>query len=131
MRLLRSRALAITVAMFGVAGLLGGTLGVATAGQRSLESGFNLIGGPIAGDVEPDHFMSCLDSGDWHAVYIWQASNQSWKHYFNPAGGSPDYVNDVAVGGIDEVPRGSGVVVIMENGVEAAYFPDSATQDCP
>jgi hypothetical protein len=133
MRLFRSPTLAMAIAILGVAAMLGGTLGVATAATRPLSSGFNLIGGPVSGDVKADKYVSCLPTNSWKAVYIWKADQQEWRHYFNTTGSSnvPAFVNNVAAGGIDDVPRGSGVVILTTQAVPNAFFPESQTQSCP
>jgi hypothetical protein len=120
-------------AAFGIAALLGGTLGVATAGTKpSLFAGTNpAVGGPLAAAVTPDKWVSCLPSSSWRAVYRWDGTAQSWSHYFNTAKGIPDYVNDTDVGGIDLIPRLSGLAMQMDELVNNPFMPDSPTQSCP
>jgi len=131
MNRLRSKVLALTVATFGMAAVLGGSLGLATAGSKNLVAGYNQIGGPVGGDVKPANYVKCLNTNSWKAIYIWQSSTQEWKHYFNTAKGVPSYVNDFAVGGMRDVPFGSGVIIIMDSAVSGAFFPDNDSQSCP
>jgi hypothetical protein len=117
--------------MLLLAGLLGASLGVAVAGSRgNLSTGFNLIGGPLSGDVTPTEFVSCLPADSWDAVYIWRAETQQWKHYFNTTGSLPNYINDLKVGGIDKMPALSGVVIIMKKSVNSAVVPEAPGQGC-
>ena len=131
MKQVRNKMVALTVAMFGVAAVLGGTLGMATAGTKDLGAGYNQIGGPVSSSVDADHYVACLAPASWKAMYIWQSSTQEWKHYFNTTKGVPAYVNNTAAGGMNNVPFGAGVIIIMEQAVTGAYFPDSNAQDCP
>jgi hypothetical protein len=131
MSLKRHRAAAFAMSMLLVAGILGASLGVAMAGSRgNLSTGFNLIGGPLSADVTPNEFVSCLPSDSWEAVYIWNASKQEWKHYFNATGSVPKYINDTKVGGIDKIPQLSGVVIIMKKSVSSAVVPEGPGQGC-
>jgi hypothetical protein len=125
----RRRALSIVAAGLGLAALLGGSLGVATAGVRStpLAVGFNLVGGPLGGDVPPAAFVECLPAGSWSAVYIWDGTTQTWKHFFT---GVPAYVNNPAGGGISIIPRFSGVVLIMKAAVSNPRLRDTASEPC-
>ena len=110
--------------MIGVAGMLGGSLGLVVAGEKSLSAGFNLVGGPVGADIAPDDYVSCLPDGSWNAIYIWKADTQQWKHYFNTDQGAPAFVNDADAGGIVVVNRGTGVVILMEEDVPSAFLPD-------
>ena len=74
--------------------------------------------------------MSCLPDDSWDAVYIWNAQKQEWKHYFNTTGSLPNYINDKKVGGIDEIPQLSGVVIIMKKSVSSALVPEAPGQGC-
>ena len=131
MGFLKNRALGLAVTTVGLAAVLGGSLGVAMAGTRSLSDGFNLVGGPTGSSVTAEEWVSCLPSQSWDAVYIWQAETQEWKHYFNPGkNNTPNYVNSVNAGGIGSIPRGAGVVMIMSQTVSSAQVPDAPTQAC-
>ena len=128
----KSRMLAFVVCSLTVAAVLGGSLGIVAAGSRpSLGTGFNLVGGPLSESVAPDKFVGCLPSTSWDAVYVWDSSNQTWKHYFNKANGTPEYVNSTSAGGIGSIPRLSGVVLIMKTAVSNPFIPDRASENCP
>lgn len=87
---MRRKSFALVAASLGVAAMLGGTLGIAMAGTTNLGSGFQLVGGPTLGDVPPDKWISCVTPNTaWTAVYIWDAPNQQWKHFFNTNNGAP------------------------------------------
>lgn len=120
-------------AALGIAAILGGTLGVATAGtKQTLSQGSNpTVGGPLSTSVSPDKWVSCLPSSSWRAVYLWDGAGQSWSHFFNTTKGIPDYVNDTDVGGISSIPRLAGLAMYMDEQVTNPFMPDSATQSCP
>ncbi|MCA9824974.1 MAG: hypothetical protein KC482_11115 [Dehalococcoidia bacterium] len=130
MSFLRSRVTVVVVMTLLVVSMLGASLGVAMANQRNttLVPGFNLIGGPLFADIAPDDFMACAPDGSWEVIYIWNAENQTWRHYFNDSGSLPDYINDVEAGGIKKIPQLSGVVVIMKTQWTNPYVPDDASQ---
>lgn len=131
MNVKRHRIAAVAVSMLLLAGILGASLGVAVADSRgNLTTGFNLIGGPLSGDVAPAEFVSCLPADSWDAIYIWNAEKQQWKHYFNATGTVPKYVNDTKAGGIDKLPALSGVVIIMKKSVSGAVVPEAPGQGC-
>lgn len=131
MGFLKNRALGLAVSTVGLAAVLGGSLGVAMAGTRSLTEGFNLVGGPISSNVSAEEWVSCLPEQSWDAVYIWQAETQEWKHYFNPdKNNTPNYVNSTNAGGIGSIPRGTGVVMIMSQTVTDAQVADAPGQAC-
>ena len=133
----RNRVFAAVAASLVVAALLGGSLGLAVAGtpRQPLAAGVNpTVGGPLHGSVTPAKFMSCLPAAAWSSLYWWDATNQTWRHYFNTVGtGVPTYVNDESVGGITLIPRFAGVALIMNQpvAVAAAFFPDRQTDLCP
>lgn len=128
----KTKRLALVVTAFAIAAVLGGSLGVATARYKpSLETGFNLVGGPFGGDVTPEKWVSCIPASSWRAIYIWDGTNQTWSHYFNTAKGVPAYVNDPKVGGIQTIKRYSGMVMIMDSAISNPYLPDSASDACP
>ena len=130
MSFLSRPVLALTAAMLGIAAMLGGSLGiVAAAHSQGLVSGFNLVGGPLGADTAPDHYISCVPDGSWDAIYIWDAQNQKWEHYFNTSD-APDYINDPAAGGIDLIPRLAGVVVLTSQAVPNAQFLDRPSDTC-
>jgi hypothetical protein len=135
MSFLRSRATIVIGLTLLVVSMLGGSLGIAMANQRNspLVPGFNLIGGPLFADMNPDDFMSCLPDGSWQAIYIWNAQSQTWQHYFNSGGSLPSYVNHADAGGIEKIPQLAGVVIIMNTGVATPFVPDASSQvgNCP
>ena len=127
---IKRRTVAVAAAGLGIAAIFGGTLGVAFAGTSDLTTGFNLVGGPTAADVQAKDWVSCLPATSWQSVYIWDAPTQAWKHYFNTSSGVPAYVNQQASGGIGSIPQYSGVVIIMNTAVSGAKLPDSPSQAC-
>ena len=135
MAVARNRVIATVVATLLGAALLGGSLGIAAAGQRTsaLVSGVNpTVGGPLFGSVTPEKFMSCLPEDSWASLYWWDATNQTWRHFFNTDGtGVPGYVNDSDVGGLTLIPRFDGLAVIMNDRVDNPFFPDRQTDLCP
>jgi hypothetical protein len=131
MRFVFNRITVVIAMTLLVVAMLGASLGIATANQRlvTLVPGFNLIGGPLVGDVEPDDFVGCLPDTSWTAIYIWDPVAQSWEHYFNTEQANiPDYINNAAVGGIQEIPRLAGVVIIMTQQVTNPFVPESSSQ---
>ena len=125
---MRQRSFALVAGSLGLAALLGGSLGFAAAGNKpALGAGYNLTGGPLNGDVQPDAFLGCLPASSWTALYIWDAQAQTWKHYLANV---PAYVNASNVGGISIVPRFSGVVLIMTTAVASPKLRDSASEAC-
>ncbi len=130
MSFLRSRATIVIALTLLVVSMLGGSLGIAMANQRNttLVPGFNLIGGPLFADMDPEDFTSCLPDGSWQAIYIWNAQTQTWQHYFSDSGSLPSYVNHVEAGGIDEIPQLSGVVIVMNTTVATPFMPDATSQ---
>lgn len=127
---------ALTATMIGLAALLGGSLGIVAAHQGSLEgpsagrtTAFNLVGGPFFEDMAPTTFMSCIPTTAWVSIYIWDAGNQEWKHFFNPAT-VPAYVNAPSAGGIDTIKKLAGLVVLSTQAVPNAKFKDRASDTC-
>jgi hypothetical protein len=120
-------------AAFGNAANLGGTLGVVSAGQKPpLYQGSNpAVGGPFGGNVSPETWVKCLPPSSWRAIYLWDGTHQRWGHHFNTAKGIPDYVNDSDVGGINQIPRLSGLAMQMDEAVPSPFLPDSAGESCP
>ena len=132
MGMFKSRTLAFVAGSVTVAAILGGSLGIVAAGQRpSLGVGFNLVGGPLQSAVAPDKYVGCLPSTSWDAVYLWDGANQRWEHYFNKANGTPEYVNSTSAGGINQIPRLAGVVLIMKTAVTNPTIPDKPGDTCP
>ncbi len=129
MNWMRRKSFAVIAASVGLAALIGGSLGVATAGvrQTTLSTGFNVVGGPLGGAVAPDQFVACLPANSWSAVYIWDGAAQSWQHYF---GGVPAYVNASGAGGISTIPQLSGVVLIMNTAVSNPRLKDTNAETC-
>jgi hypothetical protein len=132
-----NRVIVTVVLTLSVAALLGGSLGIAAAGNRKdpLVTGVNpTVGGPLFGDVTPAKFMSCLPGTSWTGLYIWvgQGQDQRWLHYFNTAiPGVPGYVNDPSVNGIVKINRLQGVAIVMAATVNNPFFPDRDTDFCP
>jgi hypothetical protein len=128
---MRKRYLSLLLAAVTVVAALGSTLGLVAARTRAqdLVAGFNIIGGPQDA-MAPAPFLSCLPAGSWDALYIWDAPNQTWRHFFNPAD-VPGYVNDTQLGGITSIPGNAGVVLIMGQGVNDPFFKDTANENCP
>jgi hypothetical protein len=113
-----------------VSAVLGSTLGIALARTRTgetLNTGFNLIGGPLGQNVTPDNFIGCLPANSWKAVYIWDGSTQQWKHYLS---GVPTFVNSVGAGGIASIPNGAGVILLMNASVQNPKLKDSNGEAC-
>ena len=70
---MKRKTLLLLVSMVGVVAVLGASLGMAVAGTTGLVSGFNLVGGPIGGDVPPASWVECITPAtSWNAVYIWE-----------------------------------------------------------
>lgn len=129
---MRKRFIVLVTVALTVVAVLGSSLGVVMAGTRQpLSVGFNLAGGPLNADIQPADYVGCLPAGSWTALYIWDAENQTWKHYFNLNGGAlPAYINGSNVGGIGTIPRLSGVVLIMAQAVPAPRLKDQASESC-
>ncbi len=132
MKLLKNRTLLFVASSLMLAAVMGGSLGVVAAGSRGgLGAGFNLIGGPLNDQVTAQKFVSCLPAGSWDAVYIWDGTAQKWQHYFNTANGTPAYVNALDAGGINNIPRFAGVVLIMKTAVASPFVPERPADTCP
>jgi hypothetical protein len=131
---IRSKTFAVIVGAVGVAAILGGSLGIATASVRHqpLTVGFNLVGGPLSADVAPGDFVGCLPATSWSAVYLWDGAHQQWQHFFNTQGTTavPAYVNATASGGIAIIPRLSGVALIMNSAVSSPQLRDAPNEAC-
>ena len=128
---IKRRTYLLLASMVAMVALLGASLGMAVAGTSNLSSGFNLVGGPIGGDVAPDQWVACITpTTAWNAVYIWDAPNQKWLHFFNVGNGTPAYVNATANGGITSIPRFAGVALIMNQAVSNAKLKDSNSTPC-
>ncbi len=129
--------LALTTAMLGIAALLGGSLGIVMAAHtQSLvgpsggaSSAFNLVGGPLGADTPPQDFIACIPANSWVALYIWDAQNQKWQHFFNP-NAAPDYINSPDAGGIQTIKRLAGVVILTTQPVPNARFKDRPSDTC-
>jgi hypothetical protein len=125
------RFVAVSGAIFGMAGLLGASLGLAVAGNKgTLPTGPSYIGGPLE-NMTPAKYTSCLPAQNWNSIYIWDAANQQWLHWVNPAKGVPSYVNSPTVGGIETIPRFAGLAILVDSTITDAYFPDTNNQNCP
>ena len=125
----RARTLSLLVALLGAAAVLGGSLGMASAGiKANLAQGVNpAVGGPLGGNVTPAAFVGCLPSGSWSAIYLWDGQNQKWLHHFNNV---PAYVNSAEAGGLTTIPRFSGLVMIMNQAVTNPKLRDSNAEAC-
>lgn len=128
MSMMTRKVFALVAGTMLLAAALGASLGVVFAGPRpSLEAGYNVVGGPFDESVSPAHFTSCLGTA-WNAVYIWDADEQQWRHYFRDV---PEALNGLRVGGIDSIPRFAGVVLIMDTAVDSPFLPNAAAEECP
>jgi len=128
MSLMTRKVFALVAGTMLLAAALGASLGVVFAGPRpSLDRGYNVVGGPFEESVSAQHFTSCLGTA-WNALYIWDADAQQWRHYFRDV---PEVLNGLKVGGIETIPRLSGVVLIMDTPVESPFLPSSAGESCP
>jgi hypothetical protein len=130
---MRKRYLSLFLAAIALVAALGSSLGLVAARVRPAQDlgvGFNLIGGPLDDNVTPATFLACLPAGSWDALYTWDAQTQTWKHFFNPAD-VPAYVNNAQLGGIAEIPRLAGVVLIMGTAVPDPFFKDFPAEACP
>jgi hypothetical protein len=133
MKWIRRKSFAVVAASLGLAAVMGGSLGVVAAGVRNttLNTGFNLVGGPLGGPVAPDQFVACIPASSWSGMYIWDGATQTWQHYFNTADGTvPGYVNTSGAGGIVNIPQLSGVVIIMKTQVSNPRLKDSNNESC-
>jgi hypothetical protein len=132
---MKRKSFAVALSTMMVAAILGASLGVVAARQRTgetLHPNLNYIGGPMLGDVSPQHFVACLPAGSWKAVYTWDnrqedQGGQRWLHYFS---GVPAYVNSPTVSGITVIQRFAGIALIMNQSVTNPNFPDSSTETC-
>jgi hypothetical protein len=125
----RARTLSLLVALLGAAAILGGSLGMASAGiKANLTVGVNpAVGGPLGGNVPPASFVGCLPANSWSAIYLWDGQAQKWLHYFNNV---PAYVNSAEAGGLTSIPRFSGLVMIMNQAVNSPKLRDSVNESC-
>jgi hypothetical protein len=132
MKWIRRKSFAVVAATLGLAAVMGGSLGVVTAGVRNttLNTGFNLVGGPLGGQVAPDQFIACIPASSWSSMYIWDGATQTWQHYFNTADGVPAYVNSSSAGGIVNIPQLAGVVIMMKSQVANPRLKDSNNEAC-
>lgn len=134
MNLIRSKAFAVIAATFGLAAVLGGSLGMVAAQTREptkISEGMNLIGGPRR-SIATEEFMACVDDSGWIGIYRWdnrsvEDGGQRWLHFLN---GVPAYVNDPRVNGMQEIPAGAGLVLLASKDFQA-YFKHSPTETCP
>ncbi|MBI2767099.1 MAG: hypothetical protein HYX53_14470 [Chloroflexi bacterium] len=125
---MKHKSFAIVAGTLAAAALLGASLGVVAAGSKPpLASGFNLVGGPLGGDVPPADFVGCLPAGSWTSIYIWDGPTQQWQHFF---AGVPAYVNAPANNGVATIKRFAGVVLIMNQAVGSPRLKDQASETC-
>ncbi len=124
----KRKTLAIVVGSALVVGLLGASLGIAAAGQP-LGAGFNIVGGP-RDDMQAGTFVSCLPATSWNAIYVWQADQQQWLHFFNTAKGYPAYINQASTGGITTIPKLAGVVIMMADAQSNATLKSQNSTAC-
>ena len=128
----------VLASTLALAAILGGSLGIAVAKHSSTVTGVCAGGAPgcnvnfvgALGDVSPAQFTKCLVAGTWEAIYIWDGPNQEWRHYFNAS--VPAYVNQAAAGGITNIPRFAGVVLIMKLGqpAQSVTLLDANSDSC-
>lgn len=133
MNSVKRKVIVVAGATLGFAALLGGTLGFATASvrQTTLKAGaLNLVGGPFQANVAPDDFLSCLPQQDWSSLYIWDAPNQKWLHFFNEAKDVPAYVNGASVGGISTIPRAAGAYIFVSKDIVNPQLLDTPSENC-
>lgn len=125
----RARTLSLLAALLGAAAILGGSLGMASAGiKANLQQGVNpAVGGPLGGNVPPAAFVGCLPANSWSAIYLWDSQSQTWRHYFNNV---PAYVNSADAGGLTTIPRFAGLVLIMNQAVNNPRLRDTAGEPC-
>lgn len=146
---MQKKIIAVFAIGVGVAIVLGATVGVGLARQTpdrpiggTCPNGtpgcnIDLVGNISPQPVAPATFMRCITVGDWIGIYIWDAPNQQWLHFFNTATGNPRnlpaYLNDPAVGAISTIPQFAGVFLIMRPGApnEQRTFLHRAEQTCP
>jgi hypothetical protein len=137
------KAIAVAAVGIGVATILGATLGIAVARDYTVggvcangSPGCNIHYVGALKPVSPATFTQCLPAGDWVGIYIWDAPNQKWLHYFNTNPGNPgnypSYLNSPATGGISTIPALSGVVLIMRPGApnRTVTFLDANNETC-
>lgn len=134
MNLIRNKAFAVVAATFGLAAVLGGSLGLVAAAPRhvKLYEGSNLVGYTGTQPIESNQFVACLDKQGWIGVYRWDNRSQAeggqrWLHYLNNV---PGYVNNPSVNGMDEIPAFAGLVVIASKDFDAV-FKTRASDTCP
>lgn len=130
---LRLKIATVAVLCLTLAGTLGVSAGLVTAGTRSqpLLPGPNLLGGPLQDSVPPGDFLACLPATSWKAVYLYVAETQTWRHYFNPSLSMPSYVNKADFGGISVIPQAAGLWIIMQERVDNPFVKDRASATCP
>lgn len=129
MRNSRKKVIGLVGAVFGAAAIMGGSLGLAAGAPQDLPAGAAYIGGPFE-SMSPQKFTSCLPQNSWNSIYVWDAPNQQWRHYINPAK-VPAYVNNEEVGGITAIPRLSGLAILLDTAVQGAVFPVTNGTACP
>lgn len=133
MSLIRSKAFAVVAATFGLAAVLGGSLGLVAAAPRTVQlyEGSNLVGYTGTESIPAAEFVACLDKSGWIGVYRWDNrpladGGQRWLHYLNNV---PGYVNHPSVNGIDNIPAFAGLVVIANKDFNAVFKRDT-TDTC-
>jgi hypothetical protein len=87
------------------------------------------VGGPLAADTAPQDFIACIPANSWVALYIWDAQNQKWQHFFHPAS-APGYIHRPEAGGIQTIKRLAGVVILTSQAVPNAKFKDRPSDTC-
>ncbi len=135
------KVITVVGASFGVAAILGATLGVAVAKHSSNVGGVcsngqpgcnvHYVGAIRANAVSPESFTKCLPANDWESVYIWDGPSQKWLHFFNKTK-FPEYLNNTSAGGISTIPGFSGVVLIMRAGAanQSVTLLDANSESC-
>ena len=124
----RRKSIALLAASLSVAAVLGSSLGVVAAGTKpQLYTGYNIVGGPFGGDVQPSAYLACLPANSWSAFYQFDGETQTWKHYYANV---PAYVNAAESGGITMLKRFQGGPLIMNTTVTNPQLKDTASEAC-
>lgn len=132
MSTLRLKIAAVVAVGLVLAAILGASAGVVTAGPRStLYPGWNLVGGPLNGNVAPADYLACLPPDSWRAVYLFDNRTKTWTHYVNTNLGYPAYINRSELGGITIIPQvEAGLWILMEQQVDSPRVKDSPSDTC-
>ncbi|MCK9518542.1 MAG: hypothetical protein M0R74_05880 [Dehalococcoidia bacterium] len=133
MNLIRNKAFAVVVATFGLAAVLGGSLGLVAAAPREqvIYKNMNLVGYTGRQPIAPSEFLACVEKTGWIGLYRWENDPETndgrWLHYLNNV---PAYVNSPSVNGMDEIPAFGGTILIASKQFNA-FFPSRPGEACP